>query len=144
MRLDITTKATEPIAECAVRSLYIVVFPPAFDDDLCFSQAVEERSVQQFVAEPGIEALDRALLPRATRFDDGCLCTAASIQLRIATCSLNRTTEGHGSVLSLKAQIWDRTDAWLVGRQEDRPAPPGARQVRTRRTATLLGSVPSM
>ena len=75
MRLVITTEATEPIAECAVRSLYIVVFPPAFDDDLCFSKGVEERSVQQFVAEPGIEALDRALLPRAARYDDGCLCT---------------------------------------------------------------------
>jgi hypothetical protein len=46
-----------------MRSDGIVVPPPAFEDDLRLAQAVEDLSVQQLISEPGIEALDVAVLP---------------------------------------------------------------------------------
>jgi hypothetical protein len=39
------------------------VAPPFFDDDLSFAQGVEDLPVQQFIAEPAIEALIVAVLP---------------------------------------------------------------------------------
>ena len=45
------------IAQCTVWSLCVVVFSPFFDDDLCFPQALEDLSVEQFISEPAIEAL---------------------------------------------------------------------------------------
>ena len=49
----------------------IVVPAPALDDDLRLAQGVEDLAVEQLVAEPGIEALDIAVLPRAARLDVG-------------------------------------------------------------------------
>jgi len=54
-----------------VGPLSVVVFPPAFDDDLSLPQRVEELSVQQFVPEPGIKAFDVSILPWASWFDEG-------------------------------------------------------------------------
>ena len=45
-------------------SLGVVVLPPLFDDDLCLLQAIENFSVQEFISEPGIEALAVSILPR--------------------------------------------------------------------------------
>ncbi len=47
----------------------IVVSAPGLDDDPGFFQGVEDLAVQKFVAESGIEALDEAVLPRATGCD---------------------------------------------------------------------------
>ena len=52
----------------------VVVFPPFPDDDLGFFHRVEDLSVQQFVPEPGIEALAETVFPRRARFDIGGLC----------------------------------------------------------------------
>ncbi len=41
---------------------------PAFGDDLCLPERVEDLPVQQLVPEPGIEALDQAVL-HALPFD---------------------------------------------------------------------------
>ena len=49
----------------------IVVVPPAFDDDLGFSECVEDLAIQQLIAQPGIEAFDEAILPGASRRDVG-------------------------------------------------------------------------
>ena len=43
----------------------IVVTTPALDDDLRLAQRVEDLAVEQLVAQPRIEALDEAVLPRA-------------------------------------------------------------------------------
>src|SRR4051794_4158833 len=49
-----------------------VVMPaPALDDDLRLAKSVEDLAVEQLVPEPGIEALDVAILPRAARSDVG-------------------------------------------------------------------------
>ena len=47
----------------------VIVPPPALDDDPCFGEGVEDFSVEQLVAQTGVEALDEALLPRAARRD---------------------------------------------------------------------------
>src|SRR5499427_10668461 len=47
----------------------IVMTPPAFDDDLSFSEGVEE----QLIAKAGVEALDVAILPRTAGLDIGSL-----------------------------------------------------------------------
>ena len=60
-----------PVSERAVRPLGVVVLSPAFDDDLGFSQRIEDFSVQQLISEPGVEALDVSVLPGASRFDEG-------------------------------------------------------------------------
>ena len=49
----------------------VVGAPPALDDDLRLAQAVEDLAVEQLVAEPGVEALDEAVLPRAAWRDVG-------------------------------------------------------------------------
>ena len=54
--------------------LGVVVPPPGFDDDLGLGEAVEDLTVEQFVAELRVEALAVAVLPRASRFDERCLC----------------------------------------------------------------------
>lgn len=51
--------------------LRVVVFPPALDDDLGFSEGVEDLSVQQFVTEPSVEALNVAVFPRAAWLNEG-------------------------------------------------------------------------
>lgn len=43
-------------SQCAVRPDGIVVNTPLFNQDLDFAKVVEDFPVQQFVAEPGVEA----------------------------------------------------------------------------------------
>jgi hypothetical protein len=49
----------------------IEVAPPTFNDDLGFPQGVEDFTIEQFIAQPRVEALDAAVLPRAARRDVG-------------------------------------------------------------------------
>ena len=44
------------IAQCTMGSFGVVVVPPSFDDDLSFTQRVEDFAVEQFVSHPSIEA----------------------------------------------------------------------------------------
>jgi hypothetical protein len=41
--------------------------PPALDDDLCLAQAVEDLAVEQLIPQPGVEALEEAVLPSTIR-----------------------------------------------------------------------------
>ena len=52
-------------------SLCVVVFPPLFDDYLCFPKAVEDFSVEQFISEPTVKALAVSMLPWTAWFDVG-------------------------------------------------------------------------
>jgi len=47
----------------------IVVTSPALDDDLSLSQREEDFAIQQFIPQTGVEALDEAVLPGASRCD---------------------------------------------------------------------------
>ena len=47
----------------------VVMLPPLLDDDLCFFQAVEDFSIEQFIAQFSIEGFAVAVLPGATGFD---------------------------------------------------------------------------
>ena len=49
------------VAQCTVWSLGVVVFPTFFDQDLSFTQAVENFAVKQIITEPGIEAFTVAV-----------------------------------------------------------------------------------
>jgi hypothetical protein len=51
----------------------IVMTPPAFDDDLSFSEGVEDLAIEQLIAQAGVEALDVAILPRTAALDIGSL-----------------------------------------------------------------------
>ena len=53
----------------------VVVASPALDDDLGLAQSVEDLAVEQLIAKAGVEALDVAVLPRATPLDVGGLGT---------------------------------------------------------------------
>ena len=44
-------------------ALGIVVAAPTLDDDPCLGEAVEDLTIQQFVAELGVEALAVTVLP---------------------------------------------------------------------------------
>ena len=46
---------------------------PAFDDDLGLGERIEDFTIQKFVAKPGVEGLNEAILPRTSRHDVGCL-----------------------------------------------------------------------
>lgn len=59
------------VAERAVRAHRVEVAPPAFDDDLRFSEGIEDFAVEKLVAEPGVERLDEAVLPWAAGRDVG-------------------------------------------------------------------------
>ena len=52
----------------------VEVPPPAFDHDLSLPQRIEDFTIEQFVTQARIEALDIAVLPGATRCDVGGLC----------------------------------------------------------------------
>ena len=52
-----------------MRALGVVVPAPAFDDDLGFLEAVEDLSVEQLVAQPGVKALAVAVFPGAAGLD---------------------------------------------------------------------------
>lgn len=54
-----------------MRSAGIVVLTPAFDDDLCLLERVEDFTIEQFIAEPGVEAFAIAVFPRTARHDVG-------------------------------------------------------------------------
>ena len=54
-----------------MRTDRVVVPPPAFDDDLCLLQRVENFAIEQFVAQACIEAFDIAVLSRAAWCDVG-------------------------------------------------------------------------
>ena len=47
----------------------IVVTSPALDDDLSLSKREEDFAIQQFIPQTGVEALDEAVLPGASRCD---------------------------------------------------------------------------
>ena len=59
------------VSKRAVRAHGVEVPPPAFDDDLRFGEGVEYLAVEEFVAQPGIERLDEAVLPGAAGCDVG-------------------------------------------------------------------------
>ena len=52
------------VAQCTVRSLGVVVFPPLLDQDLSLTQAVEDFTVEQFIPHPPIEAFAISVLPK--------------------------------------------------------------------------------
>jgi len=52
-----------------MRTLCVVVIPPAIDQDLRFSKRVEDLAIKQLVSKLAIEALDESVLPRAPRFN---------------------------------------------------------------------------
>ena len=58
-----------------MRSLGVVVASPCLDDDLCLGEAIEDLTVEQFVAQLRVEALAVAVLPRAARLDERSLRT---------------------------------------------------------------------
>lgn len=47
----------------------IVVIAPLLDDDGCFSQAVEDFTIEAFVPQLAVERLTKAVLPRASGFN---------------------------------------------------------------------------
>lgn len=49
----------------------VIVPPPTLDDDLGFSQAVEDFTIEQFIPQARVEALDIAILPRTSWRDVG-------------------------------------------------------------------------
>jgi len=57
------------VAERGMWAEPIVMLPPSLDDDLRLLQRVEDLAVQDLVAQPGVEALDIAVLPRRARSD---------------------------------------------------------------------------
>ena len=59
-----------PVVERRVRPDRVVVLAPLLDDDLCFSQAVEDFTIKQFITELAVERLAVAVLPRAAWFDE--------------------------------------------------------------------------
>src|SRR5262249_28815918 len=46
-----------------------VMAPPAFDDDLNFSEGIEDLAVEQLIAQARVEAFDVAVLPRTAALD---------------------------------------------------------------------------
>lgn len=57
-------RSRRAVAQCTVGSLGVVMLPPLFDDDLCFFKGVKDFTVQQLVAQSGIEAFTISVLPR--------------------------------------------------------------------------------
>jgi len=51
------------VSQGAVGPDGVVVATPFLDQDLGFAQGVEELAVEEFIAEPGIEAFTVAILP---------------------------------------------------------------------------------
>ena len=54
-----------------MRPFRVVVSPPFLDDYLCFFQAVEDLTIEQFVPEAGIEAFTVSVFLWRTRIDLG-------------------------------------------------------------------------
>ena len=55
-------------------SLGVVMVPPSFNDDLGFSERVEDFTVQQLVSHSPVEAFAVSVLPGRSRLDIGGLC----------------------------------------------------------------------
>ena len=53
----------------------VIVTSPALDDDLGFTQRIEDLTIEQFIPQASIEAFDVAVLPRAAWFDVSALGT---------------------------------------------------------------------
>ena len=47
----------------------VVVIPPPIDQDLGFTQRIEDLAIKQLVSEFTVEALDESILPRVPRLD---------------------------------------------------------------------------
>lgn len=54
-----------------MRPFGVVVFSPLLNDDAGLPEGVEDLTVEQFVTEPGIEAFDITVFPRAAWLDIG-------------------------------------------------------------------------
>jgi len=59
------------VSERAMWADGVEVPPPAFHDDLRLREGVEDLAVEEFIAQPGIERLDEAVLPGTARRDIG-------------------------------------------------------------------------
>src|SRR6516164_10772057 len=59
------------VAPGSVRPLGVVVTPPALDDDPGLGKRVDDLSIEQFIAKPGVEALDEAVLPGTAPLNGG-------------------------------------------------------------------------
>lgn len=57
-----------------MRTLLIIVSSPLLDDDLGFPERAEDLTVEQFIPQPGVEALDISILPGASWRDVGRAC----------------------------------------------------------------------
>src|SRR6187549_318226 len=56
----------------------VVVASPALDDDLRFTQRIEDLAIEEFIAQAGIEAFDEAVLPGTARCNIGGPCADGS------------------------------------------------------------------
>ena len=59
------------VAQSTICSFGVVVFPPLFDQDLCFAKRVEDLTIQQLIPEPCVEAFAISVLPGRPRLDVG-------------------------------------------------------------------------
>ena len=57
-----------------MRTLLIIVATPLLDDDLCLAERAEDLAVEQLIPEPGVEAFDISVFPRASWRDVGGSC----------------------------------------------------------------------
>ena len=56
-------------------SFRVVVLPPLLDQYLCLAEAVEDFSIQHFIAKAGIEAFAITILPGRSGLDASRFCT---------------------------------------------------------------------
>ena len=59
-------------------SFDVVMVPPSFNDDLCFTQGIEDFAVQQFNPHSPVEAFAVPVLPGLSRLNVGGLCSDSS------------------------------------------------------------------
>lgn len=78
------------ITQSTVGSFGVVVFPPLFNQDLRFPQAVEDLPVQQFISELAVVAFNEAVLLGLSRRD----------VVPIDACILNPLEDRHAGELS--------------------------------------------
>ncbi len=55
-----------------MRTFFVVLLPPTFDDYFCFPQISEPLGVQTFIAQSAVKAFVSRILPRAVQFDIEC------------------------------------------------------------------------
>ena len=70
-------RSRRAVAQGTLWSFGVAVFPPLFEDDLCFTQGIEDFAVELSVAEPGIEAFAVSVLPGRAWLDVGGLVTCS-------------------------------------------------------------------